>query len=413
VRFVAGNCSQFDITPSADVDEIAAFIFNVGCGTQIKGECIPNVISGIPFTFSGNSAAGANLLTPGTPYILLLRGDVGANTFNICYNANGTFALSNTCAGALTAVPSPTTFNNRGDCNFSGTVDDITANDPAASTFCALSSENTQWITFLPSANVSSFQLIGTGINCTGGGCGFQLGIFSGSCGALVSEGCYANSPKSCAGANANTGPTNAAGSPYDVAWSNTGVRRFTATISIKTGLFNGTERFYFIMDGNADSDCQYTLSGVNLQVLPVTLKQIDGRYRKEYSDVRILWTTSTETNNEKFILEKSYDAIEWFNLSDIYSNGDSDIVTNYEYHDKKIKSGTVYYRLWQVDHDGTRENLKTIAVSIPFTHKSLLMKRVNILGVEIKDHEKYSGVLIEVYEDGTSKRVLSNNGIE
>lgn len=75
-------------------------------------------------------------------------------------------------------------------------------------------------------------------------------------------------------------------------------------------------------------------------------------------------WTSSEETNNSHFILESSNDGDHFQALSTIESNGD-DLGTNlYTYLDKNASNGTTYYRLSQVDIDGTFETLRTIAVN-------------------------------------------------
>lgn len=409
ISFVAGNCSQFTITSSNSSSTVGHRFLTGGC-SYVSGslECHDNVVAGVPFTASDYSFNGTDLLTSGQTYVLHLWGPVGTSQFEICYEANANEEPSNECSGASSLGTSPTTFYNGGDCSYAGSYDDNLGgeNDPAPIDLCAGSLENTQWVTFTPMAGVSSFDIIGSNINCTGGGCGFQFGLFSGSCGSLVSEGCYGN--KVCSGGQSTSGPINSAGSPYSVSWSGTSATGFTATISINSGTFTGTETFYLVMDGNADADCQYTLQGINVQVLPIELVNFVGDYRDGINPyINIIWSTASETNNEYFLLEKSYNGYSWENNHIESGDGNSLVLKTYNYKDYKIKSGTVYYRLSQTDFDGNREYLKVIAVSVPYGYEPKLIGRFNLMGIEINDYENYNGVVIEIYDDNSTKRIM------
>ncbi len=95
---------------------------------------------------------------------------------------------------------------------------------------------------------------------------------------------------------------------------------------------------------------------------LPITLasfsaKLIDGE------DVEISWTTATEINNDYFLIEKSEDAFLYTILEKVKGAGNSTMSSNYSLIDKSPFIGTTYYRLSQVDYDGTRTNYTPCAV--------------------------------------------------
>jgi len=68
-----------------------------------------------------------------------------------------------------------------------------------------------------------------------------------------------------------------------------------------------------------------------------------------------IEWTTATERNNDYFSLERSDDAINFTEIARVAGAGNSIEPLDYSYTDYGIHGGDNYYRLVQVDYDGTR----------------------------------------------------------
>ncbi len=87
--------------------------------------------------------------------------------------------------------------------------------------------------------------------------------------------------------------------------------------------------------------------------VLPIELLSFtatcDGR------SALIEWTTATERNNDYFSLERSDDAINFIEIVRVAGAGNSIEPLDYSYTDYGIHGGDNYYRLVQVDYDGTR----------------------------------------------------------
>jgi hypothetical protein len=87
--------------------------------------------------------------------------------------------------------------------------------------------------------------------------------------------------------------------------------------------------------------------------VLPIELTSFtatcDGR------SALVEWTTATERNNDYFSLERSDDAINFTEIARVAGAGNSIELLDYSYTDYGIHGGDNYYRLVQVDYDGTR----------------------------------------------------------
>ena len=62
------------------------------------------------------------------------------------------------------------------------------------------------------------------------------------------------------------------------------------------------------------------------------------------------------------------------------------------------------YYRLKQTDFDGAYETFKVIAIDNR-SHGNRIVKRVSLMGIEVRDD--YVGFIIEVYSDGTTRKVF------
>lgn len=67
-----------------------------------------------------------------------------------------------------------------------------------------------------------------------------------------------------------------------------------------------------------------------------------------------LAWTTATEKNNDFFVLERSTDAVNFKEIARIAGAGNSIEPINYVYTDYGVRNGDNYYRLVQVDYDGT-----------------------------------------------------------
>ncbi|MEI7595720.1 MAG: T9SS type A sorting domain-containing protein [Bacteroidota bacterium] len=76
---------------------------------------------------------------------------------------------------------------------------------------------------------------------------------------------------------------------------------------------------------------------------------------------VNITWSTSSETNNNYFTIEKSIDLVNWTVLTKVSGAENSNSLLNYSVLDD-LSDKTVYYRLSQTDFDGKSETFNTLA---------------------------------------------------
>jgi len=80
---------------------------------------------------------------------------------------------------------------------------------------------------------------------------------------------------------------------------------------------------------------------------------------------VLLNWITATEVNNYGFDVERMRDGEDWKALGFVEGNGNSNSPKEYSFVDNTVSNaGTYYYRLKQIDNDGTYEFSKAIEVN-------------------------------------------------
>ncbi len=96
---------------------------------------------------------------------------------------------------------------------------------------------------------------------------------------------------------------------------------------------------------------------------LPITL--ISFKAFPENGEVELEWTTSSETNNAYFTIQRSRDGLGWENIQKVTGAGTSANDQSYTAYDQSPYDGVSYYRLMQTDLDGKQTNSFVIPVMI------------------------------------------------
>lgn len=98
--------------------------------------------------------------------------------------------------------------------------------------------------------------------------------------------------------------------------------------------------------------------------VIPVELGTFNATVI-EGNKVKLDWFTVTETNNEGFSIERSKDGVNFKEIFFIGGNGTSSTRNIYSYIDENVHYGTYFYRLKQIDHDGSFNYLNVVTVNL------------------------------------------------
>jgi len=107
---------------------------------------------------------------------------------------------------------------------------------------------------------------------------------------------------------------------------------------------------------------------------------------------VQLDWTTSSEKDNDYFIIERSSDAQNWHFFDEVQGAGTSSTVIDYSLEDKKPLPNTSYYRLSQVDFDGTLsvEGIRSVVFNPELNNNHLVIypnpttNTIHVLGENI-----------------------------
>ncbi|MCC7402124.1 MAG: choice-of-anchor J domain-containing protein [Chitinophagaceae bacterium] len=97
-------------------------------------------------------------------------------------------------------------------------------------------------------------------------------------------------------------------------------------------------------------------------QVLPVTLVNFSGKAVE--NSVLLTWTTAAEFNNDRFLVQRSTDGINFITIGIVKGAGTASGLHSYQYTDNNPVSGANYYRLIQEDIDGRPTVSGTIRIN-------------------------------------------------
>jgi hypothetical protein len=120
------------------------------------------------------------------------------------------------------------------------------------------------------------------------------------------------------------------------------------------------------------------------LNILPIRLlyfsviKQDDG--------IKISWATTQENNNQSFEIQRSKQGIDFETIGKVEGKIDMQSRQEYDFFDMSFPSGRLYYRLRQVDIDGTVTYFKSVSLQagekelIIYTFPNPIQDKLNIM---------------------------------
>lgn len=135
---------------------------------------------------------------------------------------------------------------------------------------------------------------------------------------------------------------------------------------------------------------------------LPVELLYFDGVEYPLWNSLK--WATASEHNSSHYCIERSIDGENWIQVASKTAAGNSTEKINYYHSDNIDQHAIHYYRLIQHDVDGQYEIYGPIALDNRAREKKII-GYYNMLGQRVD--ESYTGLVFELYEDGTSKKII------
>ncbi len=126
----------------------------------------------------------------------------------------------------------------------------------------------------------------------------------------------------------------------------------FIHNISIGTPAVAAVPAVYKDVITSSNKSCSYSGAVVANCSLPVEFIRFNAQ--KSNEGALLSWSTAKEKDNNYFIVESSIDGITFTEKGRVEGAGTSSTVRNYLFTDNSPAMGVIYYRITQVDNDGT-----------------------------------------------------------
>lgn len=147
--------------------------------------------------------------------------------------------------------------------------------------------------------------------------------------------------------------------------------------------------------------------------VLPIELRTFEGQSVDQ--GIEIVWETSSEIDNDFFALERSIDGAYFEEIVHVQSAGESDNMQTYQYLDTDPYHGKNYYRLRQVDLDGS-ENYVGGILALTHAYEGSISIQPNIIGGDLLRFKVNTEELAEdmriVITDASGRSLQTLSGI-
>ncbi len=117
-------------------------------------------------------------------------------------------------------------------------------------------------------------------------------------------------------------------------------------------------------------------------------------------------WSTAFELNSQMFIVERSLNGIDYQNIGVIDAAGISKLETGYRFMDIGVNDKKMYYRLRQLDVDGTASFSQTVMVKKEMSNQYMVVSMSNTVT------NKTFHMSIDALDDGELEyKLVSANG--
>ncbi len=125
---------------------------------------------------------------------------------------------------------------------------------------------------------------------------------------------------------------------------------------------------------------------------------------RKKHNKVQLKWATASETNNAYFEIQRSKGGKHFQKVGKVKGHATSTIRHDYQFSDYTQRQKTLYYRLKQVDFDGSKHYSKVISANYSPSQEGLTIKSIHPQPIA-----KNSQIVLNTDETGSVKLVAIN----
>ncbi|NNG27375.1 MAG: T9SS type A sorting domain-containing protein, partial [Ignavibacteriaceae bacterium] len=151
------------------------------------------------------------------------------------------------------------------------------------------------------------------------------------------------------------------AGQTIDGPWILLGTGNGTTQFDLSTSGLANAQFFKIVDDGDGTAnvpDAGFDLDAIETTAI-IPVEFVSFTAESDEDKVLLKWQTATEINNSGFEVERSHESgigsqKNWENITFVEGSGTTTEVQQYSYSDRIEKPGSYYYRLKQIDFDGT-----------------------------------------------------------
>ncbi len=176
--------------------------------------------------------------------------------------------------------------------------------------------------------------------------------------------------------------------------WDNVGIGNYTSNFSPLSDVSDFT-----ITNTEMTNFSFFNIGSGQISWLPIELINFAANCN-EKSEVDLKWSTASEQNSEYFNIERSRDLVQWEYVSTVNAAGNSNYNIDYSTVDTDPLGGISYYRLAQVDNNGTQTIYGPISVSCSDKENAMVVFPNPTQGnftVEISSTEMFANAQLQI----------------
>ena len=172
---------------------------------------------------------------------------------------------------------------------------------------------------------------------------------------------------------------------PDPIHWMTIGFSRYYITndYGVSWIEFTGDVPTGLVSFNAANNRLGYSVGSVGLILryidttyVPVELISIEATVKG--NEIVLAWITASELNNQGFFIEKSSNKINWESIGFVNGHGTTTESSSYIFIDNRLNYDKIYYRLKQLDFNGSFIYSKVVSITIPIIDFSLLQNFPN-----------------------------------
>lgn len=168
---------------------------------------------------------------------------------------------------------------------------------------------------------------------------------------------------------------------------------------------FSVIQNFNYVTEGQG----MYSLIDLNGSFVVLTVQFISFTAQKRGESVVLSWKTASERNSSRFEVERSVNGTAFTTIGTVAASGNTSSVVSYSFNDMQPVKGTNFYRLKQVDVDGTFDYSVTVSIKFDKNGTVILSPNPvkNVLNIQLQQGNQFTSASVF---DATGKLISKQN---